>query len=162
MHPEDATALGKLFAGDWQVKVIELDGWLALGSFVPPKERRGLVLVDPPYEAPDEFPRMLDAFTRAYRRWPTGIYLLWYPVKDLEAVQALRDGLAASGVKRLVRAELNVRARNTADRFNGSGMVICNPPWQFAAALRELLTGLAPILADGSGGGVVTDVIAGE
>jgi 23S rRNA (adenine2030-N6)-methyltransferase len=162
MHPEDATALGKLFAGDWQVKVIELDGWLALGSFVPPKERRGLVLVDPPYEAPDEFPRMLDAFTRAYRRWPTGIYLLWYPVKDLEAVQALRDGLAVSGVKRLVRAELNVRARNTADRFNGSGMVICNPPWQFAAALRELLTGLAPILADGSGGGVVTDVIAGE
>jgi 23S rRNA (adenine2030-N6)-methyltransferase len=162
MHPEDAAALGKLFAGDWQVKAIELDGWLALGSFVPPKERRGLVLVDPPYEAPDEFPRMLDAFVKAYRRWPTGIYLLWYPVKDLAAVEALRDGLAASGIRRLLRAELTIRARNTADRFNGSGMVICNPPWQFEDALRGLLAGLAPILADGAGGGVVTDEVAGE
>jgi 23S rRNA (adenine2030-N6)-methyltransferase len=162
LHPEDASALGQLFAGDWQVRVVELDGWLALGSFVPPKERRGLVLVDPPYEAPDEFPRLLDAFTKAHRRWPTGIYLLWYPVKDLEAAQALRDGLAASGIRRILRAELTIRARSTADRFNGSGMVICNPPWQFEAALRDLLAGLAPILADGAGGGVVIDEIAGE
>ena len=162
LHPEDGAALAALFAGDWQAKAIELDGWLALGSFVPPKERRGLVLVDPPYEAPDEFARMLDAFVKAHRRWPTGIYLLWYPVKDLDAVQALREGLAASGVRRLLRAELNVRARGTPERFNGSGLVICNPPWQFDAALRDLLMGLAPILADGTGGGVVIDEIAGE
>jgi len=162
LHPEDGAALAALFAGDWQVKAIDLDGWLALGSFVPPKERRGLVLVDPPFEAPDEFPRMLDAFTKAHRRWPTGIYMLWYPVKDLDAVKALRDGLAASGIRRLLRVELNVRARTTQERFNGSGLVICNPPWQFDTALRDLLKGLAPILADGAGGGVIIDEIAGE
>jgi 23S rRNA (adenine2030-N6)-methyltransferase len=162
LHPDDAAALGSLFAGDWQVKAIELDGWLALGSFVPPKERRGLVLADPPYESPDEFRRMIDAFGKAHKRWPIGTYMLWYPVKDLEAVQQLRDQLAATGIRRLLRAELNVRARNTPERFNGSGFVICNPPWQFAETLRDLLHGLAPILADGAGGGVVMDEIAGE
>jgi 23S rRNA (adenine2030-N6)-methyltransferase len=162
LHPDDAAALGGLFAGDWQVKAIELDGWLALGSFVPPKERRGLVLSDPPYESPDEFGRMIEAFAKAYKRWPTGIYMLWYPVKDLESVQQLRERLAATGIRRLLRAELNVRARNTPERFNGSGLVICNAPWRFAESLRDLLAGLAPILADGTGGGVVMDEIAGE
>jgi 23S rRNA (adenine2030-N6)-methyltransferase len=162
LHPDDAAALGSLFAGDWQVKAIELDGWLALGSFVPPKERRGLVLADPPYESPDEFGQMIEAFAKAYKRWPTGIYMLWYPVKDLEAVQQLRDRLVATGIRRLLRTELNVRARNTPNRFNGSGLVICNAPWRFAEAFRDLLGGLAPILADGTGGGVVMDEIAGE
>ncbi len=90
LHPKDAEALAALFAGDVQVRTIALDGWLALGAFVPPKERRGLVLVDPPYEEPDEFSRLLDGFANAHRRWPTGIYALWYPVKDLDAVDRLR------------------------------------------------------------------------
>ncbi len=162
LHPEDAEALAALFAGDWQVKTVALDGWLALGSFVPPKERRGLVLIDPPYEEPDEFGRMLEALAKAHKRWPTGIYALWYPVKDLPAVDAFRAGLAASGLPRLLRAELTVRARATPDRFNGSGLVICNPPWQFEETLAALLAGLAPILADGPGGGFAIDRIVGE
>jgi 23S rRNA (adenine2030-N6)-methyltransferase len=162
LHPKDAEALAALFPGDIQVRTIALDGWLALGAFLPPKERRGLVLIDPPYEEPDEFSRLLDGFANAHRRWPTGIYALWYPVKDLDAVDRLRVGLARSGIRRMLRAELTVRERGAGGTFNGTGLVICNPPWQFGEALAALLAGLVPVLAQGDGAGSVIDEIAGE
>jgi 23S rRNA (adenine2030-N6)-methyltransferase len=162
LHTADAAALAVRFAGDRQVKAIALDGWLALGSFVPPKERRGLVLVDPPFEEKDEFERLLDGLRTAYRRWPAGVYALWYPVKDLYAVDRLRNGLAESGMRRLIRAELVIRDRSTPGRFNGAGLVIANPPWQFEDVLGDLLRGLVPVLADGPGATVEIDRIAGE
>ena len=162
LHPEDAASLEREFAGDVQVRTIALDGWLALGAFVPPKERRGLVLVDPPFEERGEFTTMLARFVEAYRKWPTGIYALWYPVKDLPAVDAFRVGLAQSGIRRLLRAELTVRTRDAAGTFNGTGLVICNPPWQFHEQLSALLSGLAPLLAQDEGADFLTDEIAGE
>jgi 23S rRNA (adenine2030-N6)-methyltransferase len=139
-----------------------LDGWLALGAFVPPKERRGLVLVDPPYEEPDEFRRLSEGFINAHHRWPTGIYCLWYPVKDLIAIDRLRIAFSKSGIRRLLRAELCVRERGADGAFNGTGLVICNPPWQFAEPLAALLAGLVPLLAQGVGAGHTLDEIAGE
>jgi 23S rRNA (adenine2030-N6)-methyltransferase len=162
LHPEDAAALEAEFAGDVQVRTIALDGWLALGAFVPPKERRGLVLVDPPFEERGEFTAMLEGFAAAYRKWPTGIYALWYPVKDLPAVDAFRVGLTRSGIRRLLRAELTVRDRDVTGTFNGTGLVICNPPWQFADTLEALLSGLVPLLCQGDGADFVLDEIAGE
>lgn len=162
LHPEDAIALSALFAGDRQVRVVTLDGWLALGAFVPPKERRGLVLVDPPFEERDEFDRLLAGFRAAHQRWPTGIYLLWYPVKDLAGIDRFRHGLAGSGIPRLLRAELTVRDRETPDRLNGSGLVVCNAPWQFDATLTALLSQLVPVLAGGPGASFEIDAIAGE
>ena len=162
LHPEDAKALATLFAGDVQVRTIALDGWLALGAFVPPKERRGIVLVDPPFEERDDFATLLATFAAAHRKWPTGIYALWYPVKDLAAVDRFRLGLAASGIRRLVRAELTVRNRGEAGTFNGAGLVICNPPWQFAETLGALLSGLAQVLAQGPGAAHLVETVAGE
>jgi 23S rRNA (adenine2030-N6)-methyltransferase len=152
----------KLFANDIQVRTIALDGWLALGAFVPPKERRGIVLVDPPFEERDEFQTMLAAFAEAHRKWPTGIYALWYPVKDLAAIDRLRLGLVKSGIRRLLRAELTVRDRDTPELFNGAGLVICNPPWQFEETLGALLGGLVPLLARDPGASHFIDRIAGE
>ena len=162
LHPEDANSLAARFSGDHQVRTIALDGWLALGAFVPPKERRGLVLVDPPFEERDDFDTMLAAFADAHRKWPTGIYALWYPVKDLAAGDRLRLGLVKSGIRRLVRAELTVRDRDTPESFNGAGLVICNPPWQFEATLAALLLALVPLLKQGAGAGHLIDAIAGE
>ena len=162
LHPDEYAALSACYAGDRQVKAIALDGWLALGSFVPPKERRGLVLIDPPYEEKDEFDRLLLGFGNAYRRWPTGIYVLWYPVKDLYAVDRFRARLAASGIRRMLRAELMVRDRSTPDRFNGAGLVSANPPWQFDSIVDDLLGRLVPLLADGPGATHEIDPIAGE
>lgn len=162
LHPEDARALAARFDGDIQVRTIALDGWLALGAFVPPKERRGLVLIDPPFEERDEFERMADAFIAAHRKWPTGVYALWYPVKDLVAVDRLRLTLSQSGIRRLLMAELTVRSRGATGLFNGAGLVVCNPPWQFAATLGTLLSGLVPLLARDDGAGHTLDEIAGE
>jgi len=162
LHPEDANRLQALFAGDVQVRTIALDGWMALGAFVPPKERRGLVLVDPPFEERDEFATMTATFLAAYHKWPTGMYALWYPVKDLVAVDRFRIGLEKSGIRRLLRAELNVRERGADGTFNGTGLVICNPPWQFAETLETLLSGLVPLLAQGPGANCLVDEISGE
>jgi 23S rRNA (adenine2030-N6)-methyltransferase len=162
LHPEDAAVLRDVFEGDRQVKTIMLDGWLALGSFVPPKERRGLVLVDPPFEERDDFEKLAAGLKAAHRRWPSGIYALWYPVKDLVAIDRFRAELAQSGIPRVIRAELLIRSRAAAGRFNGTGLVICNPPWKFEDTLTALLSGLAPHLSDGPGSGKVIDVIAGE
>jgi 23S rRNA (adenine2030-N6)-methyltransferase len=162
LHPEDAAALAKLFAGDYQVRTIALDGWLALGAFVPPKERRGLVLVDPPFEERNEFERLVDAFVAAHRKWPTGIYALWYPVKDLAAVDRLRVALTGSGIRRILNAELTVRSRLTEGKFNGAGLIVCNPPWRLAETLETLLSGLSALLAQAPGAGWSVDEIAGE
>ena len=141
LHAEDARTLAATFADDVQVRAVALDGWLALGAFVPPKERRGLVLVDPPYEQRDDFERLADAFVKAHRKWPTGEYALWYPIKDIAAIDDLRETLAASGVRRLVRAELTVRGRGAGGTFNGAGLILCNAPWKFATTLDALLRG---------------------
>jgi 23S rRNA (adenine2030-N6)-methyltransferase len=162
LHPDDAAALRVLFTGDQQVKTITLDGWLALGSFVPPKERRGLVLVDPPFEERDDFDKMVAGLQAAHRRWPTGIFAFWYPVKDLVAVDRFRADLAATGIPRLLRAELLIRNRAAAGQFNGAGLVICNAPWKFEKTLTALLGGLWPYLANGPGAGKVIDAISGE
>ena len=162
LHPEDAAVLRDAFEGDRQVKTIMLDGWLALRSFVPPKERRGLVLVDPPFEERDDFEKLAAGLKAAHRRWPGGVYALWYPVKDLVAIDQFRAELARSEIPRLIRAELLVRSRAAAGRLNGTGLVICNPPWKFEETLSALLSGLAPHLADGPSAGKVIDVIAGE
>ncbi len=162
LHPEDAATLRDLFEGDRQVKTIMLDGWLALGSFVPPKERRGLVLVDPPFEERDDFDKLVSGLKAAHRRWPAGTYALWYPVKDVVAIDRFRADLARSEIPRIIRAELLIRSRAATGRFNGTGLVICNPPWKFEETLAALLAGLAPHLADGPGAGKVIDVIAGE
>lgn len=162
LHPDDARALAALFEGDFQVRTIALDGWLALGAFVPPKERRGLVLVDPPFEARGEFERMAETFTAAHTKWPTGIYALWYPVKDLVAVDRLRLTLSQSGIRRLLMAELTVRSRDATGLFNGTGLIVCNPPWQFAETLDALLSGLVPLLARDTGASHTLDEIAGE
>lgn len=162
LHPEDYKILAEAFAGDFQVKAIELDGWLALGSFVPPKERRGLVLIDPPYEQPDEFKTLVEGFEKAYSRWPTGIFALWYPIKDIGAVKNFHKRLFDSGIPKLLAAELWVRERATPDRFNGTGLILCNPPWQIDRTIDDLLTGLAPILGENDKGGRRVWWIRGE
>jgi 23S rRNA (adenine2030-N6)-methyltransferase len=153
LQRDDYRLLAERFAGDIQVRTIELDGWLAAGSFVPPKERRGLVLIDPPYEEPDEFKTLVASLDKAWKRWPTGLYALWYPVKDIGAVKNLHRRLFELGIPKLLAAELWIRERATPDRFNGTGLVLCNPPWQIDATIETLLTGLVPILGEDGGAG---------
>lgn len=151
LHPDDAARLRQLFAGDHQVRVIELDGWLALGAHLPPKERRGIVLVDPPFEEPGEFGRLVEGLGKAVRRWPGGIYALWYPVKHRSAVSAFRDEVARLALPRVVDIRLEIRAPSALPALDGSGMMIVNSPYTLEAELGVLMPALTRVLADGSG-----------
>jgi 23S rRNA (adenine2030-N6)-methyltransferase len=139
LHREDARLLGRAFAGDKQVEVHAKDGWAALKSDLPPPERRGAVLIDPAYEERDEFARLLRGVQVGHRRWATGVFILWYPIKDETEVATFREGLRASGMRRILVAELLRHAVKGAERLAGSGLAIVNPPWQLEAALAALL-----------------------
>jgi 23S rRNA (adenine2030-N6)-methyltransferase len=151
LHPEDAQSLKKVFAGDHHVRVIGLDGWLALGAHLPPKEKRGLVLVDPPFEEEGEFARMIDGLNKAHRRWPGGIYAFWYPVKDRAAVERFRTALRGSGILRILDATLSIRAPSPEPKLDGCGMAIVNPPYVLDRELSEILPVLARLLGEDDG-----------
>jgi 23S rRNA (adenine2030-N6)-methyltransferase len=162
LHPKDSKLLAKAFDGDFQARVIELDGWLSLGAHLPPKEKRGLVLIDPPFEEPGEFERMLEGLQRAHGRWPGGIYALWYPVKDRKAVAKFHTGLGQSGITKILRAELMIREGSPEPRLDGCGMIIVNPPFVLEAELKLILSTLAQCLGEDAGAGFRLDWIAGE
>jgi 23S rRNA (adenine2030-N6)-methyltransferase len=130
---------------DEQARVVDLDGWTALGAFVPPQERRGVVLIDPPFEARDEFDRLAAGFATAYERWPTGIYVLWYPAKDRRDA----DGLART-VGRLaadvLRLEVSVAPRLAGGPLAAAGLLVINAPWTLPRDLRALMPSVAGAL----------------
>ncbi|MBO6719343.1 MAG: 23S rRNA (adenine(2030)-N(6))-methyltransferase RlmJ [Rhizobiaceae bacterium] len=155
LHPADAATLKARFAGDFQTRVIALDGWLALGAHLPPKEKRGLVLVDPPFEEKGEFDRLSDGLQRAWRRWPGGVYALWYPIKDRGEVARFRDRLTRAGIPKVLDLSLEIRAPSRKPRFDGSGLVVVNPPYQLESEMRTILPMLANLLGEpGNGFGI--------
>jgi 23S rRNA (adenine2030-N6)-methyltransferase len=162
LHPADATSLSELFAGDIQTRVIELDGWLALGAHVPPKEKRGLVLIDPPFEEPGEFERLTAGLVKAHRRWPGGTYALWYPLKEPRDVNSFVASLKASAIPRILRVELAIDSATTPPKLFGTGMIVVNPPFVLEDELKVLLPALAKVLADERRGRARIEWIRGE
>ena len=150
LHPEDAETLRRHFPRNPQAKVHEIDGYTALKSMLPPKERRGLILIDPPFEARDEFDRLARELAEAIKHFATGTYMIWYPIKDPSLSGAFLDHLEREGPPKTLRAELFIRATDPA-AMSGCGLVIINPPWQLDRTLFELFTWLAEILAQGEG-----------
>ena len=160
LHPADYRKLRDLFEGDVQVRVTELDGWLALNAYVPPKEKRGLVLVDPPFEEAGEWARLVEGLSKAHRKWATGLYLLWYPLKEPREVNAFVADLKATGSPRMLRAELTVGPA-VAGALYGSGLIVVNPPFTLEGELKIILPALAEVLAQDRPGHRI-DWIRGE
>jgi 23S rRNA (adenine2030-N6)-methyltransferase len=142
---------------DAQARVVDLDGWTALSAFVPPNERRGLVLIDPPFEAKDEFERMATGFAEAFVKWPTGLYLLWYPAKSRRATDGLAQrageiaGTTAGGGKCL-RLEFSVARQTAGAALASAGVLVVNPPWTLADELKAILPELEKPLGQGGAG----------
>ncbi|SJZ85667.1 23S rRNA (adenine(2030)-N(6))-methyltransferase RlmJ [Consotaella salsifontis] len=149
LHPQDGQALAALFAGDVQAKAIALDGWLALGAHLPPKEKRGLVLIDPPYEESGEIERMVGALEKAHRRWPGGVFALWYPIKRASERQRLHDLLKASGIPDILAAEFFREPFSDDERLVGSGLAVVNPPFTFGAEAETIMAALRQVLGEG-------------
>src|SRR5882724_9570910 len=142
-----ARALANRMRGDDRIKTVAIDGYMALNAYVPPKERRGLVLTDPPFEQPDEFGRLAEALAGAHRKWPTGIYLLWYPIKDFRAARGFARALAPRGMAGRLAVGWTIATAREGEKLNGSGLIIVNPPWPLEGELAVLLPALADILA---------------
>lgn len=151
LEPKTAAALRRNLRGDVRIKTLAVDGWTALNAYVPPKERRGLVLVDPPFEAKNDFSRLASGLAAAHRKWATGVYVLWYPIKGRGEADAFAKRLRRLAINQVLRAEMLVAPLSNPGRLNGAGMVIVNPPWTLENELCVLLPALASILGESSG-----------
>ncbi|MBF2716557.1 23S rRNA (adenine(2030)-N(6))-methyltransferase RlmJ [Agrobacterium vitis] len=147
LHPDDCRTLSRLFEGDYQARITELDGWLALGAHLPPKEKRGIVLVDPPFELDGEYERLVDGLARAYRRFSAGVYCLWYPIKKGAPIAAFHEALKETGIPKMLCAELSVKSDRDLTGLSGSGLIIVNPPFTLKDELHALLPELKRVLA---------------
>ena len=148
LHPQDAHGLRGALSPFSRACVVEGDAYVRLAPLLPPRERRGLVLIDPPYESEDEFSRAADLLARAHRRFATGIYLLWFPIKSEAAAAALCGEVRAQGIGPAVRLDIDTGRGKTADRqrLSSAGLLVVNPPYGFEAEMRAAAAFLAPRL----------------
>ena len=157
VEPSARKALIDALRNDQQARVVDLDGWVALPAFVPPNERRGLVLIDPPFEAKDEFARLEKAFLAGFNKWPTGIFLLWYPAKsrrltDQLARQVARAAASTRPAAKCLRLEFSVAPQTQDAVLASCGLLIVNPPWTLQDELKIILPELEKPLGQGGAG----------
>lgn len=162
LHKADHARLKALFAGDGQVAVHLRDAYQGLKAFLPPRERRGLVLIDPPYERKDEYARVVEALTVAHGRWPTGIYAVWYPILSRSLAARFHADIAATGIRRILCAELRIGPDTARGHFVGSGLLIVNPPWPLQNDLAQPLDWLRRCLDRERQGGQRLDWLVPE
>jgi 23S rRNA (adenine2030-N6)-methyltransferase len=161
LEPKAAAALIREVGPDRRAKVVAINGWTGLNAYVPPKERRGLVIIDPPYEAKDEFVRLARCVESAHRKWRTGCYMLWYPIKARGDPDALAKRICRAGIAKVLRAELQLMPPHP-NRLTGAGLIIIGPPWTLENELKQMLPPLASALGQAAGSGFTLDWLAGE
>ena len=147
IEPQAVGMLRRRLHSDPRAKAVVIDGWTALTAYVPPLERRGLVLIDPSFEMPDEFSRITQGLAAAHRKWPAGTYLLWYPIKDAAEVAAFARKLARLGIAKMLRSELVIEPNANDTRLRGCGLIVVNPPWTLHDELKSLLPAVARVLS---------------
>jgi 23S rRNA (adenine2030-N6)-methyltransferase len=161
LEPKAYALLAHHLARDRRVKTVAIDGWMALNAYVPPSERRGIVIVDPPFEEAQDFTRLAHGLEAAHRKWANGIYLLWYPIKGRQDADALARRLKRSGIARILRAELAVDATPAQGPLGGCGLIVLNPPWTLENELAAILPELVKVLGSRNSN-YRLDWIAGE
>lgn len=144
LHPEDNKTLRMVMGPKKNVRVTHLDAYECIRANLPPAERRGIVLIDPPFEEKDEFQTLTRQMKEWKKRWPTGIYLLWYPIKAHLPVQELKDSAASLGLPDTWAVDFMRHPAEQAESFNGSGLILFNAPY----GIPERIAGLLPLLKD--------------
>jgi 23S rRNA (adenine2030-N6)-methyltransferase len=163
-HPEEFAALKATLAPYAKARAVEADGYARLKALLPPPERRGLVLIDPPYEKESEFADAAHVVSEMMRRFATGIALVWFPLKSPRDADAFTGEVLAAGVKKLLRVDIETGPRAEAERLSAAGIAVVNPPYGFAGEMRASLDRVAPLLGRKAGAPaqVRLDWIAGE
>jgi 23S rRNA (adenine2030-N6)-methyltransferase len=151
LHPEDAALLKAEFSRVPDTKVMTLDAWLAIKSLLPPPERRGVILIDPPFEQPDEFAKLSEAVANGLQRFANGVYVIWYPVKNRDAANRMVDGVCGLGCRKVLDVRLAICAPFAGLGLTETGVLILNPPFSLRAELEVVLPALVTCLAQGRG-----------
>lgn len=162
LHPTDHGLLARYCAGDRRLRVMQEDGFRGLSALLPPQCRRGLVLVDPPYEIKSDYSRGFDTLAACYRKFATGIYALWYPVVERRRIEQLEKKFIASGISNIQRFELGITADAPGYGMTAAGMIVINPPWTLMSRLSGLLPRLVVTLGQGPGAFCRADILVPE
>ena len=160
LHPTDIEHLTD-FCQRWRkVFVKQSDGYQGVLSLLPPPSRRGVVLIDPPYELKEDYSKAVKTIIKGYKKFATGIYILWYPVVKRELVEQMKSQFQASDVKNLLQVEFCLTEDTEEYGMTGTGLFIVNPPWQLAQQLSEILPYLKTKLGDQASNYCVNQLIA--
>lgn len=162
LHPHDERRLVKNMGRDQRLKVLAMDGYQGLKAGVPPIERRGLVLIDPPFEERDEFNTLAKAVEAAHAKWATGCFAIWYPLKATPEVEAFRARMSKGDIRRVLCLELQVDHLQSEGALKGCGLIVINPPFALEAEARQLLPVLSSTLAQGKGAAWRVTWLVGE
>jgi 23S rRNA (adenine2030-N6)-methyltransferase len=146
LHPTDYPLLRQEFSKDKRTKVLREDGFAQLKSKLPPESRRGIILIDPSYEIKDDYQKIPKALFEAYKRFATGIYLIWYPVVSRTQTQKMISEIINSGIKRISQFEFAIKPDNNQKGMTASGMLVINPPWKLHEQMQTIMPWLKSIL----------------
>lgn len=163
LHPQDAAELRHFAKPHPKLAVHERDAYEGIPALIPPREKRGLVFIDPPYEQErDEWLQVVDLLHKGWSKWPTGVYALWYPIKNEAQTRRFQKRLIDSGLKKVLAAELSVSPADNDLGLNGSGMLIINAPWHFAEEAASAQEELWKLLSPKGQGKQEVRILAGE
>ncbi|MDX1921863.1 MAG: 23S rRNA (adenine(2030)-N(6))-methyltransferase RlmJ [Alphaproteobacteria bacterium] len=160
-HPEEAAKLQSMLGYDKRMTIHTRDAWDAMRALIPTPEKRLLVFIDPPYEQPDENEQAFAAIKGAHAKMAHAVFALWYPLKDAVETGILQERFAASGIKKILRADVPFSNKTLPNKMNGSGMIIINPPYQIENDLRAAYAALMPLCAPDTKPAII-DWLAGE
>ena len=139
LHPTDYPLLRQEFSKDKRAKVLREDGFAQLKSKLPPESRRGIILIDPSYEIKDDYQKIPKALLEAYKRFATGIYLIWYPVVSRTQTQKMIDEIVNLGIKKISQFEFAIKPDNNQKGMTASGMIVINPPWKLQQQMQTIM-----------------------
>lgn len=162
LHPNDFPLLRQEFAKVPNVVTKRENGFQQLKAALPPKEKRGLVLIDPPYELKDDYELVVQAIVEGYKRFATGVYAIWYPVVLRQHTKRIVKGLEATGIRKILQIELAVRPDSDQRGMTASGMIVINPPWQLEGQMKKILPYLTEVLVPEGTGSWKVDWITPE
>ncbi|MCQ8879399.1 23S rRNA (adenine(2030)-N(6))-methyltransferase RlmJ [Pseudoalteromonas shioyasakiensis] len=151
LHPKDLVLLEQNMQGKRSIRVRGENGFAGLVGLLPPASRRACVLIDPPYEIKDDYDVVVKTLIKAYQRFATGTYMIWYPVVDRERILRMEEGLIASGMRNIQLFELGTEADTDVHGMTASGMIVINPPWKLKQTMDAVLPELVSLLSDASG-----------
>jgi 23S rRNA (adenine2030-N6)-methyltransferase len=162
LHSTDHALLADAVKKDKRIKLFQADGFEASLKHLPPIERRGLILIDPPYEIKSDYRQVVEMLIKMHKRFATGIFAIWYPVIDRSRNHQLEKAISNSGIANVTLFELGVNPDTASHGMTASGMIVVNPPWTLEPKMKSTLPWLANLLGNGGGGYSRIETLATE